>query len=76
MTDFRNAMKAVSKGRSMVARQGWHGSGYVVKGQRHPFFMPNGGWDEQRYKPSWEDIFSNDWLIYPTDMEPIREDTK
>lgn len=28
MTDFRNAMKAVSKGKSMVSRRGWNGSRY------------------------------------------------
>lgn len=74
MTDFRNAMKAVTKGKSMVSRRGWNGSGYVVKGTKHPFFMANGEWNGSRYKPSWKDLFATDWFILPTDKTPIKED--
>lgn len=63
MTDFRNAMKAATKGKAMVSRRGWNGSGYVVKGKAHPMFMQNGTWDTQRWEPSFEDIFATDWVV-------------
>lgn len=71
MTDFRHAMKAVSKG-NLALRPKWNGSGLIVKGKNHPLFMQNGTWERIRYEPSWEDLFSNDWVV--TQTKPDNEE--